>query len=315
MPEGHTIHRLARDLNADLSGHRVEASSPQGRFEDAGAIDGQRLTRAEANGKHLFLVFGRRVVHIHLGLFGRFYRRRSPAPAPRDTTRLRLVGPSFTYDLVGPTRCELLAPSALRALRARLGADPLAAEADIETAWSVFSKTSRSVGAVLLDQRVLSGIGNVYRAEILFLLGIHPLTPASALDRATFDRMWSMTRELLARGVAAKRIITVAHAPGTRVRRGEALHVYRRRFCRVCGGPVRWSTVGNRPMYACERCQPPYREPAPPLQRRQLPAARALPERAAEPATPKRRKPGKTRAEPPAAPSTRRRPTTTRTRS
>ena len=138
--------------------------------------------------------------------------RRPPPPClrhPRPTTRLHLVGDHVAWDLIGPTCCELLGPAARRALLARLGADPLAATADVEKAWTVVHATKRAIGAVLLDQRVVSGIGNVYRAEILYLLGIHPETPACALDRATFDELWDLTRSLLARGVKEKRIVTV----------------------------------------------------------------------------------------------------------
>ena len=79
MPEGHTIHKLARDLARDLAGSRVEAISPQGRFaEGAARIDGKLLKATDAWGKHLFLEFARTRVHIHLGLFGRFRRRRRP---------------------------------------------------------------------------------------------------------------------------------------------------------------------------------------------------------------------------------------------
>jgi endonuclease-8 len=257
MPEGHTIHRLALDLRRDLSGHEVGVTSPQGRFE-AGRYDGRKLTGTEAVGKHLLLRFGRAgVVHVHLGLFGRFYRRRNPAPPPRDTTRMRLVGPGWTWDLVGPTRCEPLGPPALRALRARLGADPLAQGADPGAAWDAVRRSSRTIAAVLLDQSVFAGIGNVYRAEILHLVRVHPETPARALERASFDEIWNRARELLAIGVRERRIVTVAHEGRRRLRRNEALHVYGQRACRTCGGPVAVTRNANRTMYACERCQPP----------------------------------------------------------
>jgi endonuclease-8 len=207
-------------------------------------------------GKHLLLRFGRAgVVHVHLGLFGRFYRRRNPAPPPRDTTRMRLAGPAWTWDLVGPIRCEPLTPAAVKALRAKLGADPLAQGADPEAAWKAVQGSNRSIGAVLLDQSVFAGIGNVYRAEILHLVRVHPETPASAVGRASFDEIWSRARELLAIGVKERRIVTVAHE-GRRLRRNESLHIYAQESCRSCGGPVSVTRNANRTMYACERCQP-----------------------------------------------------------
>lgn len=257
MPEGHTIHRLAQDIARDLVGQRVAASSPQGRFLDAPQLDGLVLRGTEAVGKHLLLRFERgRLVHIHLGLFGKFRRHVGAAVrGPRPTTRLRLVGDHATWDLVGPTCCELLGPAARRALLERLGADPLAATADVEKAWKVVHATKRAIGAVLLDQRVVSGIGNVYRAEILYLLRIHPETPARDLDRATFDKLWELTRSLLARGVKDKRIVTVDAPKNKRLRRSEALHIYARSECRGCNGAVTRILLANRTIYACERCQ------------------------------------------------------------
>lgn len=250
MPEGHTIHRLAQDLERALVGHRIEASSPQGRFPDATRLNGCVLRSTEAIGKHLLLRFsGGIVVHVHLGLFGRFRPRKNN----RGTTRLRLTAEQTTWDLVGPTCCEFLKPAGVRALKARLGADPLAKDADAESAWKIVHATKRSIGAVLLDQRVFAGIGNVYRAELLFLLGIHPETPSSALTRQQFDALWQMMRELLARGVKEKRIVTV-NGPTPR-RRSDALHIYRRRTCRGCEGPVSKLKIANRTIYACERCQ------------------------------------------------------------
>jgi formamidopyrimidine-DNA glycosylase len=278
MPEGHTIHRLALDLTRDLAGETVQASSPQGRFLEAARADGKKLVAAEANGKHLFLRFSRGVIHIHLGLFGRFRRKKTPPPEPRGAIRLRLVGPTYTWDLSGPTCCEWLAPKGLRELHARLGADPLDASADPEVAWQKIQKSKRAIGAVLLDQSVFAGIGNVYRAEILFLMRLHPEMPVNLLTRDELERLWSLTRELLTRGVAEKRIVTrdaepsakpdtvtASTSPGAvtssarakrRRARGEALWIYKVRTCRVCAGSVgRWP-VANRTMYACARCQP-----------------------------------------------------------
>ena len=261
MPEGHTIHRLAQDLARDLGGHSVLVSSPQGRFLEAALLNQERLLRTEAVGKHLFLHFrGRRVVHIHLGLFGRCYRRKQPAPVPRMTTRLRLEGPAYTWDLVGPTCCELLGPKSLTNLRKRLGVDPLGKKPNVELAWQKVSKTKRAIGAVLLDQSVFAGIGNVYRAELLFLIRLHPETRSCDVRRAAFDELWSHAKSLLALGVKERRIVTVPHAPSKRLKRVEALYVYKRHTCRVCNGAIAKISCAGRPIYACERCQPLGRE-------------------------------------------------------
>lgn len=256
MPEGHTIHRLAQDLARDLGGQRLVVTSPQGRFGDAEHLSGMRLVSTEAVGKHLFLGFENAVVHIHLGLFGRFRRFPLPPPEPRGALRMRLVGDRWAWDLRGPTRCEILDEDARAALLARLGADPLAEAADPKPAWERMRKTSRPLGAVLLDQSIFSGLGNVYRAEILFMLGLHPELPARALTRAQFNRIWKLARELLARGVKEKRIVTRPAVKGRRLTRHEALHVYKRSVCGRCGSSIRRWTLGARTVYACETCQP-----------------------------------------------------------
>src|ERR1700722_2805457 len=101
MPEGHTIHRLALDHTKLLAGQRVGVTSPQGRFADGAArVDGARLDRVTAYGKHLFYQWSTGdVIHVHLGLIGKFFTYPMPAPAPRDTVRLRLTGAGTTVDL------------------------------------------------------------------------------------------------------------------------------------------------------------------------------------------------------------------------
>src|SRR3546814_18356572 len=127
VPEGHTIHRLARDLLADLGGRTVRASSPQGRFvEGAARIDGATVVDTEAWGKHLFVELGiGEVLHIHLGLIGKLRRQASPPEDPVGQVRLRLEGEAATWDLGGPLICAVVTPDALEPLAASLGPDPL----------------------------------------------------------------------------------------------------------------------------------------------------------------------------------------------
>ena len=262
MPEGHTLHRLARRLDRDLAGSSVRVSSPQGRFPDAAQLDGRKLLRAEAIGKHLLLHFeGGVVTHVHLGLFGRFRKRRAPAPA-RFTTRMRLEGPRATWDLSGPTCCEVLRAKGVRELRARIGADPLDPRADPSAAIARIRKSRRAIGALLLDQELFSGIGNVYRAELLFLAGIHPALPGHQLSESKLFEIWENAKRLLDVGAKIGRIVTVPQAPGTRVRRAEALYVYGRRTCRACRMTIRRTVVGGRAINVCEGCQP-LGEPSP----------------------------------------------------
>ena len=102
MPEGNTIHRLARIHNRDFGGKRVRVSSPQGRFaKEAAKLDGRRFLTAEAYGKHLFHHWsGGLVVHVHLGMAGWFYRHRGRRPEPRPTVRMRLSTREIVSDLV-----------------------------------------------------------------------------------------------------------------------------------------------------------------------------------------------------------------------
>lgn len=178
MPEGHTIHRLARDHNRLLVGHEVHASSPQGRFADGAAVlDGRTLERTEAYGKHLFHRYGDLWLHVHLGLYGKFTTGALPAPEPRGALRLRLTADGHYVDLRGPTACELMIPPEVAAVRARLGPDPLRRDADPERAWDRLSRSRVAIAALLMDQSVIAGIGNVYRAEILYRHRIEPHLP------------------------------------------------------------------------------------------------------------------------------------------
>ena len=262
VPEGHTIHRLARGLNRTLSGRPARASSPQGRFSGgADAIDGCTFESAEAWGKYLFCDFGTgEVLHVHLGLIGKFRQRAFPPEEPVGEIRLRLVGEDSTWDLSGPTRCELVSPSEQERIVAKLGPDPLRRDADPDAARSRLARTTRPIGATLLDQSIVAGIGNVYRAELLFLCGIHPARPSDTLTDDEFDALWDRTVELLRIGERLGRIVTTdpdeIGRPRGRMRRDERLYVYHREHCRRCGDSLRTDAIGGRPISSCPTCQP-----------------------------------------------------------
>lgn len=264
MPEGHTIHRAARDHARDFAAHRVRLSSPQGRFDVGELVDASGcvlLERVEAYGKHLFYVFeGERIVHVHLGLFGRFFRRRTPAPAPRGSTRLRIEGEAMTLDLVGPTACELLTVEEMTGIKSRLGPDPLRDDANPRRFYAHVARSRAPIGVILMDQSRICGVGNVYRAEVLHLLRLHPGTPGSAIPKAKVHAMWRLIAGLLRRGVEEKRIVTtrgvVLAKPRERVPRSDSTNVYRRRWCRTCEGPVSTETMRARVVHWCEACQP-----------------------------------------------------------
>ncbi|MGQ4418306.1 DNA-formamidopyrimidine glycosylase family protein, partial [Streptomyces sp. SAS_269] len=176
MPEGHTIHRLAQDYAERFQGTAPRVTSPQGKFSDAAdLLDGALMTGTEAHGKHLFLRFrDTDWVHIHLGLFGKVAFGPAPAPPPTDTVRLRLAADTAYVDLRGPTTCALITDAEKRAVHDRLGPDPLRADADPGAAYRRISRSRTTVAALLMDQKVIAGVGNVYWAEVLFRHGIDP---------------------------------------------------------------------------------------------------------------------------------------------
>jgi endonuclease VIII len=261
VPEGHTIHRLARDHARWLRGTRVAVSSPQGRFA-AGAelLDGEVLAGVDAHGKHLFHRYGSGgVVHVHLGLFGRFVDHPVPPPPPRATVRYRVVGRTRAIEVTGATACELLTPDEAQAIVARLGPDPIRRDGDPLASLAALRRRTVEIGRVLLDQRVIAGVGNVYRAEVLFVHGIHPLSPARTVSDEQWLSMWDTLRAWMRRGVREQVIITVdreeAGLVGARLTE-RTTYVYRREHCRRCGRPVRRWDLAGRWAYACESCQP-----------------------------------------------------------
>ncbi|GLW57151.1 Fpg/Nei family DNA glycosylase [Kitasatospora phosalacinea] len=266
MPEGHVIHRLARENDALFGGRPVRVSSPQGRFaEGAALIDGRVLDEAEAHGKHLFLGFGEHWLHVHLGLYGTYGFGAGEPPEPVGQVRLRMVNDSGYADLRGPTACELLTPAEKAAVHRRLGPDPLRPGEAGDEAWRRISRSGSTVAALLMDQKVLAGVGNVYRAEVLFRLGISPHRPGRDLSRTEWDAIWADLVALMHDGVAAGRIDTVRpeHTPEAMGRpprvddHGGEVYVYRRHDqpCLVCETPVRTEELAARNLFWCPRCQ------------------------------------------------------------
>ncbi|MEV7321622.1 DNA-formamidopyrimidine glycosylase family protein [Streptomyces sp. NPDC093970] len=265
MPEGHTIHRLALDYRR-LTGP-VRASSPQGKFSDAAQlIDGAPLVRTEAHGKHLFLGFrDGDWVHIHLGLFGKVTFGDAPVPPATDTVRLRLADTTAYVDLRGPTTCALITDAEKDAVHARLGPDPLRADADPDAAYRKISRSRTTVAALLMDQKVVAGVGNVYRAEVLFRHGIDPYREGRGITTAEWDAVWADLAGLMREGVRNNRIDTVRpeHTPQAMGRpprvddHGGEVYVYRRATlpCHVCGTQIATAGLAARNLFWCPGCQ------------------------------------------------------------
>ncbi len=259
MPEGHTLHRLARDVRRRFRGQPLRVTSPQGRFAAGAALlDGGTLRRAEAVGKHLFLDVGTgRHLHVHLGLFGKVALGDAPAPPPVGAVRMRIESAASYLDLRGATACEVLTAAERAVLVSRLGPDPLRRDADPDRAWTRLSRSARPVGALLMDQAVVAGVGNVFRAEVLFRHRMYPYLAGRELDRSRWLAVWDDLGGLLADGVRTGRIRTLLPEHGLRRRTGPRHYVYGRAGepCLVCGGPVRVDELEARRLYWCSRCQ------------------------------------------------------------
>ncbi len=261
MPEGHTIHRLARDHQRDFAGERLAASSPQGRFADgAKELSGRTLKFVEAHGKHLFYHWsGGKTLHVHLGLYGKFRLHRRPVPEPRGQVRLRVIGKERAFDLNGPNTCRIISSAERAIVQARLGADPLRDDGDFEQIWRRIGKSRAAVGTLLLNQSVIAGVGNIYRSEILHLLGIHPETPGQELDRKQVESLWVQLKSLLEIGAKYNRIIIAdprdIGKPRGRMNRDERLLVYKQPACSRCDCEIQDWMLGGRKVFACPKCQ------------------------------------------------------------
>lgn len=325
MPEGHSVHRLGRQFNDVFDGAVLAVSSPQGKFA-AGArlIDGHMLERAEAHGKQMFLYFSNDLVmRVHLGLYGAWDSggdstfagassigapRRigeqevagdhagggrgeyAGPPEPKGAVRVRLVSDHGWADLRGPTACEVITPSEADRVRGTLGPDPLNSRpGDAEEFVRRIRKSATSIALQLMKQEVLAGVGNVYRAEVLFRLGLDPMRSGMAVQAEEAAALWDDIARIMADGVRDGRIITteladrpsgigaevghglapihrragavigpeVSRQPNIDVPAEDAHYVYKREGlpCRHCGTEVAMKELGGRKLYWCPSCQ------------------------------------------------------------
>jgi endonuclease VIII len=267
VPEGHTLHRLARQQEALFAGRPVHVTSPQGRFAAGAALlDGRVLDQVTAYGKHLFACFGADVLHVHLGLYGNYGTGTGNPPAPRGALRMRWVadgpdGAGVWTDLRGPTACEVLGPPEVHRILDRLGPDPLRQGANGALAHARVARSRTAIGALLMDQSVLAGVGNVYRAELLFRHRVSPFRPGRDVDAGLWAAMWADLVTLMRAGVRMGRIVTTRPEDRSRrggaVRRDDAHYVYRRTGlpCRICGTEVRTEVMVGRNLHWCPLCQ------------------------------------------------------------
>ena len=315
MPEGHSVRRLARQFGDVFGGRRLSVSSPQGRFSPGAALlDGHTLIAADAHGKHLFLHFDNTLVlHVHLGLYGAWSfggdstfagsssigaPRRvgeqetfaegdnddgggtyAGPPAPVGAVRVRLASSNGWADLRGATTCETITAAETETVLARLGPDPLVnRRGDAGRFAANLQSRKTPVAALLMDQKIIAGVGNVYRAEVLFRRRLDPWLPGSNIPDGEARKLWRDVVSVMNDGVADGRIITTtprywsgngrsamsaadaaAMKSGTFPARDNAHFVYKREGlpCRVCGTAVLTAELVGRKLYWCQNSQQP----------------------------------------------------------
>jgi endonuclease-8 len=251
MPEGDSLHRAARGLQV-IAGQRVEVETPHPRASGkqlAERLDGRLLESVEAVGKNLLLHFeGGLVLRSHLRMTGRW------RVEPRGSTRVGrpwLVLRGDKHEAVlwnGP----ILELGRAAAFTSRLGPDILGHPPDFDAMLERFraAPREREIGDALLDQRLVSGIGNIWKAEALWDARVSPWRPLADVTDDELTTVLESAHEKMRSGVE-----------GTRPLR----HVYRRtgRACRRCGAVIRSARQGDaaRNAYWCPGCQRGGREP------------------------------------------------------
>jgi endonuclease VIII len=315
VPEGHSVHRIARQFALHFVGSAVAVSSPQGRFSAGAAeLDGRTMTNAIAVGKQMFLEFGDLWLRIHLGMYGAwdfagtitvdattasangrmgqtnqrgtvvgaFEDSLSSIGAPRRTrlrmaesekegapleqfppepigaVRVRLLTATAVADLRGPTACEVLLPEQVQQVIARLGPDPLVDTDGEERFVAAVAKKPTPIGLLLMDQSVVSGIGNVYRAELLFRARQNPHTPGKLVAVETVRALWRDWAYLLDIGVRTGQMLTMDDLSDSDyvkalASRDDRHWVYHREGlpCRVCGTAIAMELAAARKLYWC----------------------------------------------------------------
>lgn len=274
MPEGDSIFRAARSLHRVLAGHVVT------RFETAYAhldrvnvdtpIVGRTIEKCESAGKHLLIVFsGELILRTHMRMSGSWHLYRHDERWWRGPQALRAridtadwVAVAFNVpvaEFITPRQLETRDPVA------QLGPDLLGAEFDRDEAVRrIVASGARPIAATLLDQRIVAGIGNIYKSEVLFLSGVHPEVPSSAVPLPILERMMDIARGLLRDNVVegtSPRIQTYRNLRQLNAATGhdDSVWVYGRRNqpCRKCGTPIEMKKMGleARSTYWCPNCQ------------------------------------------------------------
>jgi len=275
MPEGDSIFRAARSLHRVLSGHTVTRFATAYAHLDRVDVDtpivGRTIEKCESVGKHLLIWFsGDLILRTHMRMNGSWHLYR---PGERwwrgeQMMRVRIDTADWVAIAFNVPVAEFVTPKDLakRDPIAQLGPDLLGDTFDRDEAIRrIVASGHRAIAQTLLDQRIVAGIGNVYKSEVLFLSGVHPETPSSAVPLPVVERMMDIARGVLKDNVvegSSPRIQTYRNLrqlnPASE--HDESLWVYGRRNkpCRRCGTPIEMKKMGieARSTYCCPRCQP-----------------------------------------------------------
>lgn len=285
MPEGDTIFRAARTLHRALAGKlvtRFESVLPLlNRVHEDHPLTGRTIERVRAVGKHMLMeLSGGLVLRTHMRMNGSWHIYKSGETWQRPRRDMRIVIATSDYEAVGFTipDAELIKESDLRrhpvmgvrpdgesGLEPTLGPDLLDPNFDREDALRrLRERGSEPIGQALLNQRVMAGIGNVYKSETLFVARVNPFTPVDAIDETALGRIVDTARKLLTanvvEGIAPMTTYTGFRRTTGRDDPSERLWVYgrARQKCRRCGTSIQISKHGKdaRLTYWCPTCQP-----------------------------------------------------------
>jgi endonuclease VIII len=273
MPEGDTIYRAAAAMHRALAGRvvtRFECVYPAVmRIAVDRPIVGRTIESVSALGKHLLIAFsGDLVLRTHMRMNGSWHLYKSGIRWQRPARDMRVLVIADGVEAVGfnvPVAELLTARDLARHAQLNaLGPDLLDSSFDpAEAARRMRAQARYAIGDVLLNQRVMAGIGNVFKSEILFLAGIAPFTPVAALSDPDIERLIGISREQFAANVMT-RSQSLSLALGRRTTRSldpnKSLWVYGRagKPCRRCGTPIEARKTGldARLTYWCPLCQP-----------------------------------------------------------
>jgi endonuclease-8 len=183
-------------------------------------------------------------------------------PDPIGQVRARILTADAVADLRGPTVCEVVSPARVAEIRNDLGPDPLVDKRGEDRFLARAKRTGTPIGRALMNQKIVAGIGNVYRAEMLFRARLSPYLAANTLPDETLRALWNDWVGLLKIGVKTGQMLTMDGLTPARKRaalahREDRHWVYRRAGepCRICGTPITLDIMEARKLYFCRNCQ------------------------------------------------------------